>query len=258
MRFLAAWQFLTVFPVSARYKASPIELGQSLGYFPLVGLILGLALAGLNWVLDLALPSLLVNVLLIIALIGLTGALHLEGFIDACDGALYSGTPQERLIIMSDPRKGSFGVIGGCCLILLKYVSLAVVPGGMKALALILMPLISRWTMVYAVFAFPPAKKDGIGATVKQQANWRKMTIATAITLVPAVVLLGLGGLALTASICLIGTAAASFLKSRLGGLNGDTYGAVNEVSEVTLLIIFPFIVEATGGGFLFGYLASG
>ena len=185
MQILPAWQFLTIVPLPVRHKAKPEDMGQSLGYFPLVGLTLGLVLAGLYWLLRLILPLPLVNALLVVALIVLTGALHLEGFIDTCDGVPYAGSPEDRLRIMSDSRTGSFGVIGGCCLVLLKYVSLATVPGDLRIVALILMPTISRWAMVYAVFGSPPARKTGIGAAVKQQANWRKMGVATVIALIP-------------------------------------------------------------------------
>ncbi len=74
MKFLAALQFLTVIPLPRRLRISPEAAGGSAGYFPAVGIILGLILAGLNWLLGLVLPPALVNVLLVASLAGLTGA----------------------------------------------------------------------------------------------------------------------------------------------------------------------------------------
>ena len=102
MGFWAAIQFLTIFPTPLRHKVADKTSGQSLTYFPLVGLILGGILLGLHYGLILVLPSPVVNALLIIALVILTGAHHLDGFIDTCDGVIAGESKKERLTIMSD------------------------------------------------------------------------------------------------------------------------------------------------------------
>jgi len=86
--FWAAIQFLTIFPTPLRHKVTAKTSGQSLTYFPLVGLILGVVLLGLYYGLSFILPSSVVNALLIITLVILTGAHHLDGFIDTCDGVI--------------------------------------------------------------------------------------------------------------------------------------------------------------------------
>jgi len=89
LKLLIAFQFLTTLPIPRRYQVGIEEVGASLAYFPLVGLFLGAILAGIDWSLSLILPSSIVNVVIIIALLLLTGALHIDGFIDTCD-ALFS------------------------------------------------------------------------------------------------------------------------------------------------------------------------
>ena len=81
MGFLVALQFLTVLPAPRR-EITAAGFGQSLTYFPLVGLILGVILLVLNFALTIILPPPVVNALLIIALVVLTGAHHLDGLID--------------------------------------------------------------------------------------------------------------------------------------------------------------------------------
>lgn len=249
MKLLVALQFLTIVPVPKRREISAEEVGASQGYFPLVGLLLGAILAGIDWSLGLILPVAVVNAVIIIVLLLLTGALHIDGFIDTCDALFGRGTPQERWRIMSDSRVGGFGVVGAFCLLLLFYVSLGGIPETYKMTALILMPMLGRWSMVYAIFAFPYAKPTGLGRSFKERASWRKLILATSITLALTVGLfaikglnLSLLGLVLIFAVWLVTAALAPFLRSRFAGLTGDSYGAINEVTQVFVLIFFCVI----------------
>ena len=88
-----------------------------------------------------------------------TGALHLDGFLDSCDGLFGGHTPEARLRIMRDERAGAFAVIGGILLMLLKYAALAGNPH--RIAALILAPVVGRWGMAVAVVAFPYGRPRG-------------------------------------------------------------------------------------------------
>ena len=246
MKFLAALRFLTIIPSPWRREASPEELGRSLVYFPVVGIIIGLILAGLSWVLGLILPLAVVNVLLIVCLAVISGALHLDGFVDTCDGIAGHKTVETRWQVMRDSRAGGFGIAGVCLLLLVKYISLNNVPEPLLMATLILMPVISRWAMVYALFAYPYARPSGLGKVFKQEANWQRFVIATIITLAvamglthwPSIAYSYLAGLVIMWGTWVIVTAVAVYLKRKFAGLTGDTYGAINEVAEVCVLIL--------------------
>ncbi len=240
MGLWAALQFLTVIPL--RRETTQKEIGRSLVYFPLVGLGIGAALFGLDYLFALFLPPALGSALLIVALVLLTGANHLDGFIDTCDGMAAGRSPQQRLAIMRDSRAGSFGVAGACCLLMVKYVSLLFLPDAYRMAGLLLMPVLGRWAMVYAVFAYRYARKEGLGQSFKEQANWRWMAIATLIAIAISVALMKLSGLALMAGVWLATIIIAGFLRRKLGGLTGDTYGPINEVIEVFALILVPLV----------------
>ncbi len=241
MGFWIALRFLTIIPFPFGGEPSPQKAGRSLGYFPVVGLMLGGILFGIDRGLGLILPSAVVNALLIAVLVILTGALHLDGFIDTCDG-LAGESPRRRLEIMSDSQVGAFGVIGVCCLLLIKYAALLSLPGNLRMAALLLMPTLSRWAVVYSVFAFPytPEKTPGLGQTFKQPATWQRLTIATLVALVTVAVLMSWQGVVLMAGVWLIILGVARFFRSRLGGLTGDIYGAIIELAEVLVLILLP------------------
>ncbi|MDD5038655.1 MAG: adenosylcobinamide-GDP ribazoletransferase [Dehalococcoidales bacterium] len=252
MRFLAALRFLTIIPLPHWRETSTEEIGHSVVYFPVIGVVIGLILAGLNWLLGLFLPQAIVNVLLIVAMVIISGALHLDGFADTCDGMAGYKTVEDRLRVMHDSRVGAFGVIGVSLLLLVKYVSLSSVPGNLLPVTLVLMPVISRWAMVYAIFAYPYARPTGLGKAFKQKTNWQSFIMATIITPAIAIGLARLAniahfylmGLAIIVGIWIIIIAIAAYFQRKFTGLTGDTYGAINEVAEVGVLIMICLLTH--------------
>jgi adenosylcobinamide-GDP ribazoletransferase len=235
--FLTALRFLTIIPLPGG-KLSPREVGRSLAYFPAVGAIIGLILLALNWLLGLILPQALVNILLVVSLAIVSGGLHLDGFVDTCDGMVGHKTVRERWRVMKDSRAGAFGIIGVCCLLLVKYIALNSVPADWLVLTLLLMPVLSRWAMVYAVFAHPYAKPSGLGKVFKQEASRLVFLVATVIALAIAVLPAQFAGLIIMFGVWIIVMAIAFYLKGRFGGLTGDNYGAINEIAEVLVPIL--------------------
>ncbi len=238
MNFLAALSFLTVIPLPRRREVSPEQVGKSLVYFPVVGIIIGLILAGLYWLLRLILPSAVVSGLLLIFLVVLTGGLHLDGFVDTCDAIAGHKPPEARRQIMRDSRAGALGMVGVCCLLIVKYVSLNSVPESLMMATLGLMPVVSRWVMVYAIFAHPYARSSGLGKVFKEMASRRRFVVATLIAVAVAIALARLPGLIIMLGVWVIAAAMAAYLKGKFSGLTGDTYGAMNEVAEVSVLIL--------------------
>ena len=238
MGLFTAWKFLTVVPIPLTRTAETRAMGESLVYFPLVGLILGFGLAGLDFGLELVLPPQVVNALLLVAVVVVTGALHMDGLMDTCDGLGSSLTREQRLNAMRDSRVGAFGVAGAICIVLVKYASLAGLPDSVRTSALVLMPTLGRWTVVFALFAFPYVRIEGLGRAFKEQANLLRMLLATALCMAVALASFGPGGLALMLGVGFVALGLALFLRRLFGGLSGDTYGAIVEVSETAALVL--------------------
>ena len=244
--FLAALQLLTSIPISLKRELSPAQLGRATAWFPLVGLIIGVILAVLNWLLQFILPTAVVNALLIVALVIITGALHLDGFADTCDGIAGHKSVEDRWKVMHDSRTGAFGVVGVVLLLLVKYISLNSVPPQLMTATIIFMPVVSRWAMVYAIFAFPYARPEGLGTAYKAATRWPQFTIATVITFALAAVVLfrcfSVIGVLVMVGVWIITTLFAFYLKHKFAGLTGDTYGAINEMTEVVTLLLIIVI----------------
>jgi len=188
-RFLAALQYLTTIPVPWRRQVPAGELSRSAGYFPVIGLIIGLILAGLNWLFGLILPAMVADALLIVAMVLLSGALHLDGFADTCDGLGGHRTVEQRWQAMSDSRTGGFGVVGVVLLLLVKYASLSSIPNYLMMMTVVIMPVLGRWAMVYAIFTQPYAKPSGLGKDLKEGTSWPRFTLATVVTVAVAAIL---------------------------------------------------------------------
>ena len=232
-----AIQFLTAVPLPLAVPATPRHLGRALAFFPLAGALLGLALAGLDSVLLRALPASAATAVLLAAGVLATGALHVDGLMDACDGIFGGRTAVGRLEIMRDSRVGSYGVLAGALQLLLKYAALSALPLGWRGAALVMALSAGRWAMVGATWVFPYARPEGLGAAFKAGVTWPSMVWATLFALAVAWASLGAPGLALLA---LAGAAAwltGAYAAGKLGGLTGDCYGAVNEVVETALLL---------------------
>ena len=238
MGFLTALRFLTALPLRPEPPdAAPERFGRSLAYFPLVGLLIGLILAGMDAVLRTVFPASVVNGLLLLAGALLTGGLHLDGLADACDGLFARAVPDRRLEIMRDSRIGGFGAAGVACLLVVQYGALEGLALDQRITALALAGLLSRWAMVLSIAAFPYARSAGVGRAFKDGATPAAVAAATLSTVAGAAVagVIGLlAALAVSAAAWLLGR----WTLTRIPGLTGDIYGAIGVVTETLTLVL--------------------
>ena len=235
MDLLAALQFLTILPVKLNFTSK--QMGRSTAYFPVVGLIIGAILLGLHYLLTFLLPGVIVNALLLAALVLMSGGLHLDGLADTIDGLAGHRTPERRLEIMHDSRIGGIGAVGLFLFLIIEFVTLNSIPDKWLPFTLLLAPAVSRWTMIVAIFTYPYARPEGLGKAFKQGVSWIELLIASLVALALAAILFQIAGLVILATVFIIINGAALFFKRRLGGLTGDTYGAVNEIALITVLL---------------------
>ena len=238
-RFLTALQFLTIIRIPGDRAVGDEDLGGSMSLFPLVGLLIGLILVGVRYILGFALPSFLTDILVIAALVVVTGCMHLDGFADTIDG-LAGGRDRERtLAIMRDSRIGSFAVVGLILILMLKVSALMGVPEEIKSMALIATPVLGRWSTVQLAAWFDYARTGyGTGLAFTRCAGRRESVISTLITAVIVVGTFRIKGLVMLLAIAAITALSGLFFKRRVGGVTGDIMGAACETSETFVLIM--------------------
>ena len=145
---------------------------------------------------------------------------------------------------MRDSRIGSFGVIGIVLILLVKYVSLDNIPASLTISTLVLMTVTGRWTITYAIFVYPYARSSGLGKAFKEGAGWLGFALATIVTIAVAVILMNLAGLVILLLVWIVTVVLAAYFKKTFAGLTGDNYGAVNEITEVSVLILVNLFVH--------------
>ncbi|MCA9977789.1 MAG: adenosylcobinamide-GDP ribazoletransferase [Anaerolineales bacterium] len=244
--FLVAVQFLTVMPPLLKRPFTDQELGQAVGYYPLVGLLLGGVLVAANSALALLFPTALRIALLLALWVILTGVLHLDGFLDACDGLFGGWTPEKRLHIMRDERVGAFALAGGVLLLLTKYVALTTVAATAVSAtaaplikALLIAPVLARWAMSLALIRYPYARTEGLGRTMKDMASGRELLLATGTAVLVALLVGGSVGVWALLAAVVTAVATAHFVMQRIPGLTGDIYGTICELTELVILLVF-------------------
>ena len=235
-RFLIALQFLTILPVRITSEIAKEDFGKSLRYFPLVGMLLGLALSGAA-LLSYVLPIPVVTVLIVILSLLLTGGLHLDGFADTCDG-FYGRRSREKILeIMRDSRVGVMGVAGVFCLLSLKGVLIASLPQNGLGKVLILMTLFARWSQVLVCCTSPYARAEGKARYFVEYAGVKELLAGGFFTVAVFLLLMRLWGLVLFVLSLLPVVLFLGYVRHKLGGVTGDVIGAASEIAEVTVLL---------------------
>jgi len=235
-RFLVALQFLTIVPV--RIKAAPDEkdFGASLAYFPLVGMCIGLALSVLLYACGF-LPHAVAGAVVLVASIIMTGAVHLDGLADTCDG-LFSGASKERMLeIMRDSRIGTMGVAGVVSVLLLKYAIFMSIPNEVLWKALVAASVFGRWSQSLACFMSDYAREEGKAKYFLAHAGLKEVLIGFAVTAGLLILLEGIKGIMLFSISAIPVIAFIYFIRARIGGMTGDTIGATNEIAETAALL---------------------
>ncbi len=239
--FLTALRFLTILPLGRGTEVEPERMASSMAYFPLVGLWLGGALFLLDYFIRYIVPGPVSSVIVIALLALVTGGLHLDGFADTLDGIFGGRGDRARILeIMKDSRIGAIGVVGLVLLLLLKFVSLDGLYGYKRTFALVLMPMLARWSQVGMAYNARSARGEGsLAMPFLTHLNAWHLVSASAVAIVAAVLLAGLNGLLALAPVIVLTVAARAYFNHKIGGITGDTIGAVSELNEVIVLLVF-------------------
>lgn len=236
MKYLSiAFNLLTTLPVRAPADWRAGDSGRAAAWFPFVGLVLGGLVALAYWLLSVYLSPLVTGALTLALWVALTGGLHLDGLADCCDGLLHASNAEKRLEIMKDSRMGAFGGIGLFLILLLKFSVLASLPKGGAVPAILLAASLGRWFIPLAGFQ-PLARPEGMGADFTS--GLKKSSLFWG-GLIPFVftIYLGLHGLLAVGVTFLAVFFFLRFARIRIGGVTGDVFGLIVEVSETILLI---------------------
>src|SRR5512143_740771 len=248
--FITALQFLTIITVNKKHEVGESELARSMVYFPFVGFLIGLILVWADRAFLWFVPDTISNIFLLILSAVMTRALHIDGLADSIDGIMGGDDPESRLVIMRDSRIGTAGVLSIVFVLMIKYVCLNNLFVDFKTAALLTAPAFSRWSQMLMMFNAGYVREQGMGKAFVGHVRSSGLVAASVITV-------GLSGFViyqydLRTAILAVGIPLAVglvtflwrwFVVRKIGGVTGDSVGAVSEMNEALTLLLFVFIL---------------
>ena len=255
-KILLAFQFLTIIPVKEMKDVSEKEIGGASIFFPLTGFVQGVLFVVSAGLFLKIFPPELANGLLILVIVATSGGLHLDGLADTFDAIALRGDREKKLLVMKDSTIGPVGVIAIVLALLLKFLALnSLIHYSLFTIhySLFLMPVLSRWVMVTAIFHGKSARQDGIGKIFIENTKLKELVIATLLVigfwlLVVSFLLSSLFTihyslfLVSISVLYIFSLVSVWFCNKKFGGMTGDTFGAVSEISEILFLIMAVII----------------
>jgi adenosylcobinamide-GDP ribazoletransferase len=233
--FFAALQFLTIVPLPAQWAGGAAkDLRRSVPFFPVVGLLVGGAMVALHALLAPRLPAAVISVLIVIAMVVVSGGLHLDGLSDTADG-FFSSRPRARILeIMKDSHCGPMGVAAVVCVLTLKIAAVSAIPMRLSQATLLLMPLAGRCAVVFVMALLGYARAEG-GTGAAFASGHPRWEAAVSIVVLASAGWLTCGwlGLATAGGSILVTLLLAAYSWKKVGGWTGDTLGATCEIVEI-------------------------
>lgn len=241
MGFYTALLFLTRIPLS-QIKLDEKKIASSIPFFPLAGTVVGGILCLIYFLGEKILPQQVLSVAIVAVWIMVTGGMHMDGFADTLDGLFCGQDRDKKLTVMKDSRIGAYGTMGTVVLLLFKASLINSLSRHFVMPALLLAPTLSRWVMSYAIINFPYVREKGLGKAFSLHKSFSQFLLSSLMTFIISFLISKAWGLIIAMIALTIGFVLIKYIISQLDGLTGDTYGAINEVCEAAVLLVFTIL----------------
>ncbi len=231
--FFSAVRFLTIIPVPESWCGDKSDFYRSPDWYPVIGLLIGLLLVIVDQFLCWLLPVPVASVLLLLAMIAVSGALHLDGLADSADAFFSSRGREQMLVIMKDSRSGPMGVAAIVLVLIFKLMLLISLPAAWRWQVIILIPLAGRCALPVISNWLPYARNEGTAAFTCCNFSWSRSAVPIGAFFIIALLLLGGNGLFVTTIFVLSLWLLGLYGLRKIGGFTGDTLGATCELVEL-------------------------
>lgn len=231
-----ALAFLTRIPIN---HGPQISLRRSAALFPLVGALIGLIGGLVFYVSSAILPPLVSASISILVTVAITGAFHLDGLADICDGLIGGWNREERLKILKDSRHGTYGVAAISLQLILQVCLLSALSPRDGLFTLIVLHTLSRLVPIFLMLIPATSGHDGMGASISREIGAKEPLVGSLITVLLIAPIMGLNFLLLSAILFLTLSIFALWVIRKIGGMVGDAFGAGEQISETMILFFF-------------------
>lgn len=242
--FLLMIQFFTRVPINKSLPCEKKNFKDGANFSAAVGLLIGIC----QYLLFILLIKIIATNFVVIAIIVfdiiITGALHIDGFGDTCDGFFaFKGGKDKIIEIMKDSRIGTFACISIVLNILIKYQGYLFLLQNKNPLFIIIIPMISKFSIVFLSFIGKPAKENGSGNLFINNVGLKEVAVNTVIIMIAAFLsCLVFETMILFAAALIITILFNIFCNSKINGVTGDSLGANNELVVLLSLVIISMM----------------
>ncbi len=231
--FKHSWAMMTAIPLFTKFSDRRDLAGKTVAFYPLIGLILGLLIWAISFPLEMLFPETVTPYILFVIYTLSYGALHTDGLADTLDALLSYKPAEEAIKILKDPNIGAQGAVYLFLILILK----AVLFSSISVFHFVAIPLLSRFAIVFAMKQFTYLSSGSMGKSQTSQLTQTDIIIA-ACTVLLVIPFVGLNALFMIPLAILTPLLVGKVITKRLGGVNGDSYGAIAELTELVLLLL--------------------
>jgi adenosylcobinamide-GDP ribazoletransferase len=219
-------------------------MSAAVPWFPAVGVLLGLLQGGLYvGLLEITTPV-LAAVLSSAVIAQITGAFHHDGLADMADAFGGGWDTEQRLVIMSDSRLGTYGVTALLFVVVAEIAALSALSGWTAVGATIAAHTISRAVAAFIMVSAPPARDSGLGVDYLEGLS-RPAILGMSITVAVLIgTLFGVVAIPMLFAAYAAGSMIVGLAMSKIGGISGDVLGAIQQVSKIAILVVAVIAAE--------------
>ena len=241
---ISVFSFLTIIPTS---RASLIDLNviaRNMHYFPLCGGLIGLMIGLVALFSSTFLPQYFSSFIVLVTFVIVTGVHHIDALADFADGIMKKGDRQSKRKAMSDPYVGSAGTSA----LIINFIGLYIAVFNFESpiklyYAIIVAEVISKYVMVMQA-SIGTSAWSGLSSPFTVEMKKRtKIAISIIITVVVVFVIEGIMGLLTLGIVIIIGLFIFIISYKIFGGVSGDVFGASNEISRISALLILSIFI---------------
>jgi len=238
-KIASAISFLTIIPTKS-YDI--IYVARNMYLFPLIGLIIGLGIGSLSFLLFSYIEGFLLGFLITATIVGITGLHHSDALSDLADGLMAQGSIEDKHKVMADPRNGTAGSVVLIFYIIWMIILISYIDEKTKLLSVIVIAeVLSKYSMVLQCYLGKSAWKGMNTLFIKEMKNNKKFLISSLI-FVASITTFGFNFYYTIASVIIMVSVSLTLLliaNRSFGGISGDTIGATNEISRFFIYLIY-------------------
>lgn len=237
--FISVLSFLTIIPMPKAYNLDLNTIARNMQFFPLCGGIIGIIVGLVALLSSTFLPQYITSFLVLVTLIIITGIHHIDGLADFADGLMIKGDRESKRKAMSDPIVGSAGATALIINFIGLFTALSYYDSSIKLFyAIIVSEIIAKYVMVVQASIGDSAWSGFSSSFTIEMKKGNKIVISAVISILLVFVIEGMMGLLTLGIVIIIGLIIYIISYKSFGGVSGDVFGASNEISRLSSLLI--------------------